>query len=424
MVIFKWRAYMIKSRSRILWLFPILLAIVYGCATPLPPTYAPTGSGRILEGPVLTLAGEGDLVVAVNKDGLFIKKDDGPWTNQEVPGMSKFSRVTCLAVDKGVVYVGSDGEGLHILSEGTWEVKTSRYGGLPDDGVLSIAVDGSDEGLSGTTLWVGTRKGVAAFREGKWSVFDPDGDWLVAMTGKSGAGAGKVYVGPGFKLGQKGGDSARFRPPVSAIGVGPDRVVFGNRDSRLAIVSQNAVATISLREDLKFNHLRVDKDTIWAGTDSGLLWGGLKGRAEGKPWPIHRIYMGWSGTLFGSRDTRDFEYRWKSVGYNTAMIVGLEKTGTDIWVAHRAERGTSPAVGRFKDTFFQESGTDQSASEPITDIRRYVNIKEYIARKQMMRYESYGQGPDIGGEPSALYIDPDSMKVYVGTTKGLWELEQ
>jgi hypothetical protein len=422
--VFKRRAFMYKRFLRFSCVFSLLAIIVSGCATPLPPTYAPIGSGRVLEGPVLALAGEGDLVVAVNQDGLFIKDDDGPWIDQEVPGMSKFSRVTCLAVNKGVVYVGSDGEGLHILSEGTWEVRTSRYGGLPDDGVLSIAVDGSGEGLPGTTLWVGTRKGVAAFREGKWTVFDPDGDWLVAMTGKSGAGAGKVYVGPGYKLGQKGGDSARFRPPVSAIGVGPDRVVFGNRDSRLAIVSEDSVATITIREDLKFNHLSVDKDLIWAGTDSGLLWGGLKGRAEGKPWPTNRAYMGWSGTLFGSRDTRAFEYRWKSVGYNTAMIVGLENTGTDVWVAHRAKRGTSQAVGRFKDTFFKESGTDQSASEPITDIRRYVNINEYIARKQMMRHESYGQRSDISGEPSALYIDPDSGKVYVGTTKGLWELEQ
>jgi hypothetical protein len=106
------------------------------------------------------------------------------------------------------------------------------------------------------------------------------------------------------------------------------------------------------------------------------------------------------------------------------MIVDLENTGTDVWVAHRAKRGTSQAGGLFEDTFFKESGTDQSASEPITDVRRYVNINEYIARKQMMRHESYGQRSDISGEPSALYIDPDSGKVYVGTTKGLWELEQ
>ena len=415
---------MFKFLFRLFCTLSLLLALVSGCATPLPPTYVIAGSGRVLEGPVLALAGEGDLVVAVNHDGLFIKNGDGPWIDQEVPGMSKYSRVTCLAVDKGVVYVGSDGEGLHIFSGGTWEVKTSRYGGLPDDGVLSIAIDGSEDGLPGTALWVGTRKGVAAYREGNWVVYKPDGDWLVAMTGKSGSGAGKVYVSPGFKLGRKGEDSERFRPPVSAISVGPDRIVFGNRNSGLAVVSANAVATFKLREDLEFNHLSMGRDVIWAGTDSGLLWGGLKDRAEGKPWPTNRTYLGWSGTLFGSRDTRDFEYRWKLVGYNTAMIVGLENTGTDVWVAHRAKREISQAGGQFKDSSFKESGTDQSAADPITDIRRYVNINEYIVRKQKMRHESYGLSSDIRGEPSALYIDPDSRKVWVGTTKGLWELEQ
>jgi hypothetical protein len=134
--------------------------------------------------------------------------------------------------------------------------------------------------------------------------------------------------------------------------------------------------------------------------------------------------MGWSGTLFGSRDTRNFEYRWKLVGYNTASIVGLETTGTDVWVAHRTKGGTSQAVGRFKDSYFKDSGTDQSAAEPIADIRRYVNINEYIVRKQKMRHESYGLSSDIKGEPNALYVTPDSRKVWVGTTKGLWELEQ
>lgn len=396
----------------------LFLALLSGCATPLPSTYGITGPGRVLNGPVLALAGADDLVVAVNRDGLFMKDGDGPWVNQEVPGIRKWSGVTSLAVDKGVIYLGSDGEGLHILSEGTWEVKTSRYGGLPDDGVLSIAVDGSEEGLPGTILWVGTRKGVAAYRGGKWVVYRPEGDWLVAMTGKSGSGAGKVYVGPGFKLGIMGDDSNRFRPPVSAISVGPDRVVFGNRNSGLAIVSESAVATFTLRENLKFTRLAVGGDVIWAGTDTGLLWGGLKGRAAGKPWPTNRTYMGWSGTLFGSRDTRDFEYRWKLVGYNTATVMGLDNSGLDVWVSYRGGKQTS---GQQRQS---TNDPEQSTMDPITDTRRYVNIDEYIARKQSGRYESYGLGTGIKGKPSALYVSQDNNKVWIGTTVGLWELEQ
>ncbi|MDF1525983.1 MAG: hypothetical protein RRA15_03665 [bacterium] len=395
------------------------VAFLAGCATPLPPTYDTVSKGRVLDGPILALAGEGDVVVAVNNDGLFVKNGDGPWVGQEVPGIRKWSQVTCLAVDKGVIYLGSDGEGLHIFSDGTWEVKISRYGGLPDDGVLSLAVDGSEDGLPGSTLWIGTRKGVAAYREGKWVVYSPDGDWLVAMTGKSGSGAGKVYVGPGFKLGRKGGDSDRFRPPVSAISVGSDRIVFGNRNSGLAVVRENAVAAFKLGEDLKFQHIVAVGDVIWAGTDVGLLWGGLQGRVEGKPWPTFQGYTGWSGTLFGSRDTRDFEYRWKMVGYNKAMISGLEKRGSDLWVAQRSGEGVKQSLSKSNRDPSKEINMD-----PMTDIRRYVEIDEYIARKQAAQHESYGLGTDIRGEPSALYVTLDSRKVWIGTTKGLWELEQ
>ncbi|MCJ7500623.1 hypothetical protein MUP29_10230 [bacterium] len=409
-----WRS--VFSYSITLTLF---LALLAGCATPLSPTYMTSSKERVLDGPVLALAGEGDLVVAVNHDGLFIKNGDGPWVNMEVPGIRKWSSVTCLAVDKGVIYLGSDGEGLNIFSEGTWEVKVSRYGGLPDDGVLSLAVDGSEDGLPGSTLWVGTREGIAAYREGKWVVYKPDGDWLVAMTGKSGSGVGKVYVGPGFKLGRKGEDSDRFHPPVSAISVGPDRVVFGNRNSGLAVLSESAVVTLKFGEEQKFTHLTIDANVIWAGTDAGLLWGGLKGYAEGKPWPIYWPYLGWSGTLFGSRDTRDFEYRWKYVGYNTASVVGLEKSGFDLWVAHRSKGGVKQNFSQSKHDI-----TEDSYIDPITDIRRFVNIDEYIVQKQTAQYESYGLKTDIGGEPNALYVAPDSRKVWIGTTKGLWELEQ
>jgi hypothetical protein len=411
--------HMFRSYFRFILLLTLFLALLSGCATSMPPTYSKTGTGRVLDGPVLALAGEGDLVVAVNHDGLFMKNGDGPWVNQEVPGMRKFSRVTCLAVDKGVIYLGSDGEGLHILSEGTWEIKTSRYGGLPDDGVLSMAIDGSEEGLPGTALWVGTRKGVAAYREGKWAIYRPDSDWLVAMTGKSGAGAGKVYVGPGFKLGQKGKDSDRFKPPVWAISAGPDRMVFGNRNSGLAIVSENTVATIDFSESLKFTHLVVEKDVIWAGTESGLLWGGLQGHAKGKPWPTNWVYLGWSGTLFGSRDTSDFQYRWKFVGYNTARIVGLEKGISDLWTAY-----SSRGAAKERRTQSKTSSTDENLANPITTIRRYVEIDEYISRKQTAKYENYSLSYGIKGEPSALHISPDGSKVWIGTTSGLWELEQ
>ena len=179
------------------------------------------------------------------------------------------------------------------------------------------------------------------------------------------------------------------------------------------------MATIHFADEYEFTHVVVDKDVVWAGTDSGLLWGGLLGRAQGKPWPIFQNYMGWSGTLFGTRDTRDFEYRWKFVSYNTATIIGLEKRGSDLWVSYRSQDG-------FEKKFNQARGESPKdvQMEPIIDTRVYLNIDEYIVRKQKPQYESYGLNADIKGEPRALHVTSDSSRVLIGTTKGLWELEQ
>ena len=409
---------MVRFFPRQLCLLLLSLTFLFGCATVLPPTYETVSSDPVLDGPVRALAGEDDLVAAVNSDGLFVKDGDAPWSARQVPGINKWSRVTCLAVKGNAIYLGSDGEGLRLFSNGVWEVKTKRDGGLPDDGVLSIALESREDGLLGEAVWVGTRQGISVYRDGRWTVYRPDGDWLVAMTGKPGSGAGKVYVGPGFKLGKRDEDSDRFKPPVSVIGVGSGRVVFGNSNSGLAVVTENAVAVLKLEGQQKFTDLSVDKDVIWAGTEGGLLWGGIKDRAAGKPWPTNRAYLNWSGTLFGSRDTRDFEYRWKLVGYNTAEVAGLQVRGSDVWAAHRSKGGN-----RLAPLHEKEKGTERIETEPITDTRRYINAQEYIARRQKFQHESYGMSDDIKGEPSALYVTPDSRKVWIGTSKGLWELE-
>lgn len=410
---------MIKSTYNSTLTLFLSLFIMSGCATPLPPSYNKTSDARVLDGPVLALAGEGDLVVAANHDGLFMKKGEGPWVKQEAPGIRKWSQITCLAVDKGQIYLGSDGEGLHILSEGTWEVKTSRYGGLPDDGVLSIAFDGEGEGLPGSSLWVGTRDGIAGRSGDDWKVYKPEGDWLITMIGKSASGAGKVYVGTGFKLGRKGEDSKLFRPPVTAIGVGARGLVFGNKNSRLAVLNQDALATYYLRNDYNITRLIVDGPVIWAGTDKGLLWGGLRGEARGKPWPTHQIYLSWSGTLFGSRDTQPFDFRWKLLGYNSARVVDLFNKEVDLWVAYRSEESS-----QLNKRLSRNENPETAGENQISAIRLFINIGEYIARKGTPQYENYGPSAGVKGEPTAMYLSPEGQRLWIGTTQGLWELEQ
>jgi ligand-binding sensor domain-containing protein len=202
-------------------------------------------------------------------------------------------------------------------------------------------------------------------------------------------------------------------------------VVFGNGNSRIALVKEDSVAVINLREKLVITGLEAEKDIIWAGTDKGLIWGGVKGVAEGKPWPINRSYFGWSGTLFGSRDTRGMEYRWKTVGYNTAMVVGLQRIGTDTWAAYSSKTGSNKASGGIDQSSpkGKSGGMDDLDTGPVTDVRRYVFIDEFIARKQKMQYESYGTGTGIRSEPSALYVSRENGTLWIGTMDGLWELE-
>lgn len=410
---------MLRSFLNLNTAFVLCLIVLTGCATPLPPTYQTSADDRILDGEVFALAGDGGTVAAVTPDGLFLKRDDGPWKKLQVPGISNYRAITCLEIHGEEIAIGTDGEGLHLFSGSTWEVRTSRYGGLADDGVLSLAYDENDEGLAGTALWIGTREGIAARRGGEWKVYTPGKEWLVSMTGKSHAAAGTVYVGSGFKLGKRGSDSDTFRPPVTAIGVGSSNIVFGNDDSRIAMVTEDSMAAVYLRNDVKIRKLVVKEPVIWVGTDRGLLWGGMRGKDIGKPWPTTRGYLMWSGVLYGTRDSRPFEYRWKLLGYNTSEVADLVSSGLNLWVAYRAQGSVRTGQSRAK-----SGQADVDRDHDVSAVRLFLNLDDYILRREIPAFENYMLNAGIKGKPAALYVSPDSRTVWVGTNKGLWELKQ
>lgn len=416
---------MIRAISIFTVMLVLFLVVLSGCATTLPPSYEIDTDGKVLDGNVLALAGDGGIVAAATSDGLFLKKNGGPWEKLEAPGIRNPGSVTCLGVNGEEIAVGTDGEGLHLFSGSTWEVKTSRYDGLADDGVLSLAYDGSDEGLAGKTLWIGTRKGITARRGDDWKVYTPGKDWLVSMTGRSSAAAGKVYVGSGFKLGERGGDSKTFRPPVTAIGVGSSSLVFGNSDSRIAMVAGDTVAAIllrddvsALRDDISIRKLIVKEPVIWLGTNTGLIWGGLRGSGSGKPWPTNHGYLTWSGVLYGSRDSRPFEYRWKLLGYNTAEVADQVSSGSNLWVAYRAEMGVRTFQSRLKN---KQTVVDKE--NQTSGVRLFPSLDDYILRREVPVFENYSLNAGIKGKPAALYVSSDNSTVWVGTDKGLWELK-
>ncbi|MDF1534874.1 MAG: hypothetical protein P1S46_00040 [bacterium] len=405
---------------RMLPLLSISLLLAAGCATPIPPSYSMSGQQPDLPGPIAALAAGDGQVAAANPDGVFLKAEGKGWERLEIPGLKDPGKVTCLAFQENSLFVGTDGEGLHILSDGQWEVVSRKYSGLPGDGVLSLAVDGKDDDFPGTSLWVGTRDGFAVLREGTWIMYSPEEKWLDSLSGENMAeDEAEVYLGLGYDLVRGSRMADLFTPPVTAVAVGPDRVVFANNKSRLAVVGGGSVAVVHFYDDRAVRSIVVDENVIWAGTDRGLLWGGVSGKAAGRPWPTNYPQAQWGGSLSGTRDTRPFEYRWFQVGYSTANVSDLVRDGTALWVAHTG--GSGPGL----DTV-PAGGTRRGAdlTDPIIDLRRYLNIGEYIVRREKPVFESYGMDDGLKGDTLAVAPVPERREVWVGTERGLYRFQR
>jgi ligand-binding sensor domain-containing protein len=83
------------------------------------------------------------------------------------PGGLTSDSLTCLGIDRyRDVWIGTDGGGLNVFSGGGFRAYTreSTQGGLPDNGVLSLAVYKD-------VRWVGTRNGFAALRGSSWTTY-------------------------------------------------------------------------------------------------------------------------------------------------------------------------------------------------------------------------------------------------------------
>ncbi len=388
--------------------------ILTGCASVIPSEYDATHQSDTISGPILALAGEGHMVVAANPEGVYFREGRNPWQELEVPGITDFGKITELAVTGKEICVGTDGEGLHIFTEGVWEIRTARYGGLPDDHVFSIAIDGPDEGLPGDNLWIGTESGLAVRRSGEWEIYRPGEEWMLALTEKVSEGGASTFLGSGYDLGSRGEDSRAFRPPVTAISAGPGGIVFGGGNSSLALLGTEGLATVRIMEDIRIMDLLLEENVIWVGTDGGLLWGGLLGKNLGTPWPSHRRDMSWRGNLFATRDARPFLYKWHVVGYNAGKVFSVEREKQSLWVAYGKPdpRGANLVGG------------EESDLRPITDLRRYLSINDHIARKEAFVYESYGKKTGVPGDATHVLYLPESGGVWVGTTDGAYFLEK
>ena len=74
------------------------------------------------------------------------------------PGTLVNNEVSCVAVSDGqLVWFGTLGFGLNLLSQGQWRLFTEGFDNLPSDSILSLS-------SSGALLWAGTTRGLGLFQ--------------------------------------------------------------------------------------------------------------------------------------------------------------------------------------------------------------------------------------------------------------------
>lgn len=150
------------------------------------------------------------------RGGLTIEDRTGGFriiTAATVEGAPDSDSLTCIGLDRyRDLWVGTDGGGLGVYANGSWRVHTreSTRGGLPDDGVLALALHREER-------WVGTRKGFAVLRGSSWTTYTDDriagrlphpGVTAIAVDS-----AGDVWIGTiGGLVRMSGSSWTRFTP--------------------------------------------------------------------------------------------------------------------------------------------------------------------------------------------------------------------
>lgn len=72
--------------------------------------------------------------------------------------------ITAITIQKNIVWVGTNGNGLYKLDGETWKNYT-KSNALLSDNITSLLIDNNE------SLWVGTSAGLSRFENGNWSYF-------------------------------------------------------------------------------------------------------------------------------------------------------------------------------------------------------------------------------------------------------------
>ncbi len=153
------------------WLLPLLAACVASAQSPAPARWVLMDLGR-LPSPEVVAVLRDDLknTYYATRGGLTAEDKTGGFrifTKSGTRGDLASDSLTCLGLDRyRDLWIGTDGGGLHVFSNGSWKryTRESTREGLPDDGVLSLAMYREER-------WVGTRNGFAALRGSSWITY-------------------------------------------------------------------------------------------------------------------------------------------------------------------------------------------------------------------------------------------------------------
>jgi ligand-binding sensor domain-containing protein len=246
-------------------------------------------------------------VVAVardDRDNTYYATRGGLTAEDKTGGFKVFTRagtkgelasdsLTCLGLDRyRDLWIGTDGGGLHVLSGGasggTWKRHTveSTRGGLPDDGVLSLAMYREER-------WVGTRNGFAALRGASWITYT--GERIAgrlphpAVSAIAVDSSGDKWLGTlGGLVRLRGATWERFTPENTGGGLPHHGItaLFVDAGNRLWVGTQAGLA----RRDPDGAWLRIgmasglgqmagERVTAVTGGPDGVVWASLRGGA-------------------------------------------------------------------------------------------------------------------------------------------------
>ena len=200
----------------------------------------------------------------VGTDGGGLARLDGAGTTvlDRARGVLPSDAVVCTlaSADGETVWVGTRNGGLVRLRRGGWRTFSTATGALPNDLVQTLLETRDDGGR--TTLWVGTRDGLARFADERWTTIGraaglPSGSVLALHETTDAAGVRTLWIGTADGLARIRGGSLVVDPITAAL---PNRGV-------LALYASTSTG----RRDL------------WVGTDGG---GALRVDLDGATPPL------------------------------------------------------------------------------------------------------------------------------------------